>query len=213
MTNLPDLLSADLLARVIMPLRYDNYKKCACLKLGLVASVHAAQLFRLLRKISTLKNTVEIIIETPKGSSNKYIWDEEREVVKFKKCMPLGFIFPFDFGMIPGTKAEDGDPVDVLLLMEEPVYPGTFIEVKIIAGLKATQKQASKKGRNDRLIAIEKTCPVYGHYERLQDIGQNLQLQIENFFRSYNEVQHKEFVPLGWADAEEAMQLIKDAAV
>lgn len=162
---------------------------------------------------AVLKNTIEIIIETPKGSSNKYIWDEERALVKFKKCMPLGFIFPFDFGMIPGTKAEDGDPVDVLLLMEEPVYPGTFVQVKIIAGLKATQRQGSKINRNDRLIAIEKTCPVYGHYECLQDIGQQLRVQIENFFKSYNDVQNKEFLSLGWADAEEATQLIRDATV
>lgn len=156
------------------------------------------------------KDIVEVIIETPKGSRNKYIWDEKRNLVRFKKSMPLGFIFPFDFGMIPGTKAEDGDPLDILLLMEEAVYPGILIEVKIIAALKADQKQ-HKKNRNDRLIAIETTCPVYGHYESINDISDPLKKQIENFFKSYNEVQEKEFTPLGWADAEEALELIKDA--
>lgn len=156
------------------------------------------------------KKIVEIIIETPKGSRNKYIWNEERKLVKLKKCMPLGFIFPFDFGMIAGTKAEDGDPIDVLLLMEEPVYPGVFLDAKIIGALKANQTKL-KTVRNDRLIAVESTCPVYGHYNSLDDIPHQLKKQIEDFFRSYNGVQGKEFKSLGWANVQEALHLIEQA--
>ena len=156
------------------------------------------------------KNRIEIIVETPKGSRNKYIWDEKRNLIKFKKCMPLGFIFPFDFGMVPNTRAEDGDPIDVLLLMEEAVYPGVFMEAKIIGALKADQKK-EEKNRNDRLIAVEPTCPIYGQYDSLIDITDKLKKQIENFFESYNNVQEKEFTPLGWADVEEAMKLIEEA--
>ena len=157
-------------------------------------------------------HNTEIVIETPKGSAIKYTWDEDRNVLKFKKCMPLGFVFPFDFGMIPKTKAEDGDPVDVLLLLEDSIYPGAFMDVRIIAALKADQKK-DVKYRNDRLIAIESTCPVFGHFTSLKDITPHMRQQIENFFKSYNEVQGKEFTPLGWVDADEAMKLIKDAAI
>lgn len=157
------------------------------------------------------KNEVEIIIETPKGSRNKYIWDEERKLVKFKKCMPLGFIFPFDFGMVPGTKAEDGDPIDVLLLMEEAVYPGVFMQARIIAALKADQEK-TEKYRNDRLIAVESTCPIYGQYQSVADLTPKLRTEIEKFFESYNQVQGKKFTPLGWADNQEAMELISKAA-
>jgi len=161
-------------------------------------------------KTPGLEYTVEIVIETPKGSQNKYTWDEERKVIRFKKCMPLGFHFPFDFGMVPGTRAEDGDPVDVLLLMDAAVHAGSFMQVRMVGALKANQKRKTSN-RNDRLIAIEQTCPVYGHYKDLDDIDSGLRNQIEAFFRSYNEVQGKEFTALGWANAAETMQLIETA--
>ncbi|RZL16274.1 MAG: inorganic diphosphatase [Pedobacter sp.] len=157
-------------------------------------------------------NTMEIIIETPKGSRCKYILEEATGHIKLKKSMPLGFSFPFDFGMIPGTLAEDGDPVDVLLLMEEAVYPGVFVDVRIIGGLKADQ-QKTRKNRNDRIIAVEPTCPVYGHLQSVNDLSPAMMKQIENFFVSYNQVQGKTFTSLGWADADEARQLIADAVV
>jgi len=160
--------------------------------------------------IANDKRLVEAIIETPKGSRNKYIWDEERMVARFKKSMPLGFVFPFDFGMVPYTKAGDGDPIDVLLLIDAPVYPGIFMKVRIIGALKADQKKVLKV-RNDRLIAVEPTCPVYGHINTLAEMPEKLRNQIENFFRSYNAVQGKEFTPLGWADETEAMELIRES--
>src|SRR5690606_14152980 len=112
---------------------------------------------------------IEAVIETPKGSRNKYIWDEQRRHIRLKKAMPLGFIFPFDFGMVPGTLAEDGDPIDVLLLAEEGVYPGVFLDCRLIGALKARQKQVSEN-RNDRLIAVVPTCAVYGSYKNIEEL-------------------------------------------
>ncbi len=150
---------------------------------------------------------VEAVIETPKGSRNKYIWDEQRRQIRLKKAMPLGYIFPFDFGMIPGTLAEDDDPIDLLLLMEEPLFPGVFLDCRIIGALKARQKQVTEN-RNDRLIAVVPTCPVYGEYHNVMQLPEGLRRAIVSFFESYNEVQGKLFTPLGWAEPEEALQLL-----
>src|SRR5690606_5192452 len=140
----------------------------------------------------------------------KYIFDEERRIIKLKKCMPLGFLFPFDFGMIPGTLAEDGDPLDILILMEEPVYPGVFVDARIIGAMKADQTKKNTI-RNDRGLAVAITCPVYGTYESYKEIAADLIKQIENFFISYHDVVGITFEPLGWVDAEKAMKLIKKA--
>lgn len=156
------------------------------------------------------RHMLEVIIETPKGSRNKYIYNEKEKHVKLKKCMPLGFLFPFDFGMIPGTKAEDGDPLDILILMEEPVYPGVFVEARIIGAMKADQTKKDTV-RNDRVLAVSTSCPVYGSYESLEDVADDLKKQIEEFFVSYNDVTGKTFEPLGWVDAEKALGLIKKA--
>lgn len=124
--------------------------------------------------------------------------------------MPLGFIFPFDFGMIPGTLADDGDPLDVLLLMEDALYPGTYVDVRIIGALKAEQTK-NKRVRNDRLIAVVPTCPVFGHLESINTVPEELKRHIEHFFATYNLVQMKEFKALGWADEQEAMKLLQES--
>jgi inorganic pyrophosphatase len=159
-----------------------------------------------------MDNIIEIVIETPKGCNNKYIWDEHRRLVRLKKVMPPGFSFPFDFGMVPGTKAEDGDAIDVLLLLDGSIHPGIFTDARIIGALKAKQTSATTN-RNDRLLAVVPTCAVFGHYTSVDEIAENTRRQIELFFKAYNEVQGKVFTPLGWVDAEEAIALIKIARI
>src|SRR4051812_38265137 len=73
-------------------------------------------------------SVLNVILETPKGSRNKYSYDNEKELFRLKKVLPVGAVFPFDFGFIPGTVGEDGDPLDVLLFMDEPVFPGCLVE-------------------------------------------------------------------------------------
>lgn len=153
---------------------------------------------------------LEIIVETAKNSTVKYVWNEQRQILMFKKCMPAGFVFPFNFGMVPGTCAEDDDPLDVLLLMQEPVVPGSFVSVRLIGALKAMQKQEHAY-RNDRLIAVENTCPVFGHYHSATELTEALRKKIEDFFRAYNLVQGKEFTPIGWCDGPEARELIEQS--
>lgn len=156
------------------------------------------------------KNTIEVIIETPKGCRNKYNYDEKLKAFKLKKILPAGAVFPFDFGFIPDTKAEDGDPLDVLVIMDEPAYPGTIIECRILGALKAKQSEKGMMIENDRLIAVSTVSRDYSNVKELKDLNDNLKDEIQHFFVSYNNEEGKIFQPQGWADSEEAMEMIKE---
>jgi inorganic pyrophosphatase len=156
--------------------------------------------------------TIDIIIKTPKGCCNKYAYDEEVKAFRLKKILPVGAVFPFDFGFIPGTKGEDGDPLDVLVIMNEPAYPGCVVECRIIGALKAKQTERDGKAEeNDRLIAVSVVSTSYSEVRSLKDINKNILDEIEHFFISYNEQAGKKFEPGGWANAKESMMLIEKA--
>lgn len=158
------------------------------------------------------KDTIDIVIETPKGCRNKYAYDEASKAFRLKKILPAGAVFPFDFGFIPGTKGGDGDPLDVLVIMDESMYPGCIVECRIIGALKAKQTERDKKTEeNDRLIAVSVVSTSYSEVKSLKDINKNILDEIEHFFISYNEQSGKKFEPQGWANAKEAMQLIEKA--
>jgi inorganic pyrophosphatase len=95
-----------------------------------------------------------VIIETPRGSRNKYKYNTETCRMKFSKVLPEGMMFPYDFGFIPDTKADDGDPLDVLVLSDEPMFPGCEVECRIVGVLRANQRANGKEKRNDRFIAV-----------------------------------------------------------
>src|SRR5512142_3126073 len=99
-------------------------------------------------------DTHTVIIETPRNSRNKYKFDEKTGRFKLSKVMPEGMMFPYDFGFIPKTEAEDGDPLDVLVLNDEPMFPGCELECRLVGVIKALQKEKGKENRNDRLIAV-----------------------------------------------------------
>src|SRR5207253_805858 len=102
-----------------------------------------------------------VIIETPRGSANKYVYDPQSGFFKLGKVLPAGTVFPLDFGFIPGTKGGDGDPLDVFLLMEFKTYPGCLVECKLLGVIENTQQEKGKKAeRNDRLLAV----PKESHY-------------------------------------------------
>jgi inorganic pyrophosphatase len=163
-------------------------------------------------EIMSKKETIDIVIETPKGCRNKYAYDEEAKAFRLKKILPAGAVFPFDFGFIPKTKGEDGDPLDVLVIMDEPAYPGCVVECRIIGALKAKQTERNKQTKeNDRLIAVSVVSTSYSEVKSLKDINKNILEEIEHFFISYNEQAGKKFETRGWTNAKEAIQLIKEA--
>jgi inorganic pyrophosphatase len=152
---------------------------------------------------------INVIIETPKGSGNKYTFDPETELFKLSKILPQGLNFPLHFGFIPGTKAEDDDPLDVLVLMDEPSYPGNLIECKVLGVIEAEQTEEGKTMRNDRLIAAAIESHRYKESDNLEDLDKYLVKEITNFFITYNKMSKKIFKPLDNKGPHTALKLIE----
>lgn len=154
-------------------------------------------------------NDLNVVIETPKGSRNKYTFDEEKAVFKLGGILPLGAAFPFDFGFIPATLGGDGDPLDVLILMDEPAFPGCLIAARLIGVIEAEQTEEGKTTRNDRLLAVACKSLTHSDVKTINDLNDNLLAQIKHFFISYNEAKGKQFEPLGDFGARKAKQIVE----
>jgi inorganic pyrophosphatase len=162
------------------------------------------------------KNDVlNAIVETPKGSRSKYAFDPGHSVFKLKTLLPVGAVFPFDFGFIPSTMAQDGDPIDVLILMDEPVAVGTLIDVRLLGVIEAEQTEKTENGkqttRNDRLVAVSSVSYDYSDMRSLNDLNDHLLEEIEHFFVSYNEGRGKKFKVLGRYGTKRALDLVREA--
>jgi inorganic pyrophosphatase len=157
------------------------------------------------------KSTVNVIIETPRGKRNKFSFDEKLGRFRLKKVLPAGAAFPYDFGFIPGTKAEDGDPLDVLVLMDESAFPGCLVEARLAGVIEAEQAEGGKAIRNDRIVAVATAAHDYRHIKTLNDLNPQLLSELEHFFQSYNAAEGREFRPLGKKGPPTAVRLIKQA--
>ncbi len=156
---------------------------------------------------------VDVIIETPKGSGQKYYYDPQKKSFKLKKILPLGMVFPFDFGFIPGTKGEDGDPVDVLVISEYGSFTGCSVSCRIIGSITALQSlkgSGEKQFRNDRVLAVPEASLFFKHIESPGDLPGDTVTQLTVFFETYNRLEDKLFIPLGILDAAATLNLIKD---
>jgi inorganic pyrophosphatase len=155
-------------------------------------------------------DTLQVIIETPKGSRNKYAFDHEQKVFALKKVLPTGMVFPYDFGFIPSTKAEDGDPTDVLVLMDEPAFPGCLLKCRVIGIIEGEQGSKKKTERNDRIVAIEQENHSYAHIEHVDDLGKTFVHELEEFFVDYHQLSGKQYRILDLRGPGEARRRIKD---
>src|SRR3984957_7074506 len=130
---------------------------------------------------------VQVVIETPKGSRNKYAFDAGQEVFQLKKVLPAGMAFPYDFGFVPSTKAEDGDPVDVLVLMDEPAFPGCLLKCRLIGIIEGEEGKGKELVRNDRIVAIEVENHSYARVRHVKDLGEQFVRELEDFFVNYHQ--------------------------
>src|SRR5436190_6421689 len=137
------------------------------------------------------------VIETPQGSRNKYKYDEEMGLFTLSKVLPAGSDFPFSFGFIPKTLAEDGDPLDVLVLADEPVPVGCVVPARLIGVLEAENIDQGDKERNDRLIAVATESNDHADLTSFKKINQNLMKEIEYFFAAYHQQRGHTFKILG----------------
>ena len=167
------------------------------------------QLLRKLKPFNRKSGNLNVVIDTPKGSRNKYAFDFKIDAYKLKTVLPHGTVFPFDFGSIPGTIADDGDPLDVLVLMDEPVFIGCLIEARLLGVIEAQQTESGETQRNDRVIAVAAESHTNGKLKSLRKLDSKLLGEIEHFFVSYNDARGKKFKPIGRRGSAVAKRLIK----
>lgn len=148
---------------------------------------------------------VKVVVEIPKGSRNKYEFDHESGRMKLNRVLFSSVHYPADYGFAEGTMAEDGDEVDVLVLIEEPTFPGCLIEVKPIGYL----EMHDEKGGDNKVLAVPLSDPRWGHIKDLYELPPHLLDEIENFFLTYKKLESKEVRSDGWYNARKAMDYLK----
>jgi inorganic pyrophosphatase len=154
---------------------------------------------------------VHVIIDTPAGSANKYKFDEEYGVFRVSRKLPEGMVFPYDFGSVPGTRAEDGDPLDVLVLGLTSTFPGCLITARLIGVLHAYQREKGRRIRNDRFIAAAETPVNTSIWRSLADLPDGQLNDIQHFFESYNAAQGRPFRISGHGNRRAAEQAVTRA--
>src|SRR5947207_10892080 len=153
-----------------------------------------------------------VIIETPKGSHNKYAFNEKLGAFELSGVLPEGMSFPYDFGFLPSTVGDDGDPLDVLLLMDQPAFPGCVVASRLIGVIEAEQTEKDgETEKNDRLLAIPCEARNFERTRSLKDLEPNLLEEIEEFFISYNHLRGKKFKVIGLRGPKRAEALAQAA--
>ena len=144
-------------------------------------------------------------VEIPKGSRNKYEWDEKLQAIKLDRFLSSSVVFPTEYGFIPETCGEDGDPLDAMVCVGEPTFPGCLIAVKVIAVF----RMSDDKGQDDKILCVPHEDPNWNHMEQLEDLPGQLRTEIEHFFSIYKQPEGKEVIVDGWyprADAERILE-------
>ena len=157
---------------------------------------------------SSDRQMLRVVVETPKGSRNKFAFNADDRVFELKKVLPAGMAFPYDFGFVPSTEAEDGDPVDVLVLMDEPAFPGCVLMCRPIGVIQGEQGD-KKKIRNDRIIAVEKDAHSWADIRSVDDLGKQFVRELEEFFVDYHKLSGERYRVIGLKGRQKARKLVK----
>ncbi|MFL6617700.1 MAG: inorganic diphosphatase [Povalibacter sp.] len=161
---------------------------------------------------SHARERVHVVVDTQKGSRNKFRFDEELGAFTLAHVLPLGTHFPYDFGSVPRTLAEDGDPIDVMILSDEPTFVGCVIDVLLIGVIEAEQTSDGETKRNDRLLGVPVTKVNAATLAEISDVPSTALDQIELFFSAYNLAHGRQFKPLHRRGSQAARQLVLNAA-
>jgi inorganic pyrophosphatase len=153
---------------------------------------------------------LRVVIETPRGSRSKYSYNPDCDCMQLSTVLPEGMVFPYDFGFVPSTVGEDGDPLDVLVLMEASVIPGCVVRARLVGAIEAEQKGKSESWiRNDRLIAIATHAQTHDNAQKLSDLRPHLLDEIKEFFVTYNKLRDRKFRATHDASPKKARKLVK----
>lgn len=146
-------------------------------------------------------------VEIPKGSRNKYEYDEELGAVKLDRLLYSSIVYPTDYGFIPDTLGEDEDPLDAMVCVSEPTFPGCVIEVKPLALFRMTDEE----GIDDKILCVPVSDPSWNVLEKLDDLPKQLTDEITHFFSVYKDLEQKSVEVGGWYSREDAEQMVEEA--
>jgi inorganic pyrophosphatase len=149
--------------------------------------------------------TFDVLVEIPRGSRNKYEYDFDLKRMRFDRMLFSSMMYPADYGFIPETLALDGDPLDVLVLVTKPTFPGCVIEVKPIGVF----HMADDKGPDEKVICVPVSDPIWNKLNDLSDMNPHLLKEIEHFFEVYKDLENKKVDVQGWGDVKEAQEILK----
>lgn len=152
---------------------------------------------------------VYCIVEIPKGSRNKYEYSKKAGVIKLDRVLYSPMHYPSDYGLIPQTLAEDGDPMDILVMVNEPTFAGCVIEARPIAIF----HMLDRGDPDDKILAVPATDPIFDDYQEIDDAPKHFLNEVAHFFQTYKQLQGIEVTPLGWGDAAEAYAVIQRSIV
>jgi inorganic pyrophosphatase len=154
---------------------------------------------------------LNIIVETPKNAGVKYKYNEKYGMFQFDKTLPYGFSFPFEFGFVPSTIGGDGDPLDVLVLSDEPTFPGCLVLGEVLGVLQAEQREGKQVNRNDRLVALPLSAKNQEPMIPTKSFDKALKSDITNFLHSLQRSANKNFKSLGFSSRQRALELVEEA--
>ncbi len=150
---------------------------------------------------------INVIVEIPKGSQNKYEYDKERNIIKLDRVLFSPLHYPGDYGIVPRTLADDGDPLDALVLLSNPTYPGVLVESIPIGLLRMIDSGTN----DDKLLCVARYDPRYSNYKDISDVEEHILKEIAHFFQVYKDLEGKKVQVIGWKGADEARAVLINA--
>lgn len=151
---------------------------------------------------------VNVVVEIPRGSRNKYEYDPELDIIALDRTLYAAVHFPTDYGFVPGSAASDGDPIDALVMVEEPTFPGCLIRVRLIGVLTIEDDEGVKE---PKLLAVPVEEPRFAEYADIKDVPAHLLKEIENFFDIYKQLEGDPVKARGWQGARQAEKVLEEA--
>jgi inorganic pyrophosphatase len=158
--------------------------------------------------------SLNVVVETPRGAVAKFKYDEESGMVTLSRALPLGVLYPYDWGFVAGTKGADGDPIDAMVLWDVASYPGVLLPSRIIGVLRVDQRNAQSGGRerNDRLFVLPTKAARVDHVRTIFDFPERVRTEIETFFINVVAFEGKDVRLLGFEGPDEGDRLVRAAA-
>jgi inorganic pyrophosphatase len=160
-------------------------------------------------QLDEAKQLCRMVVETSKGRRAKLSYDPDSGGFELKHFLPDGMSFPMDFGFVPSTRGEDGDPLDVMLLADEPLPAGTVARVRLIGVIEGEQTEKDKTVRNDRILAVADGSHLFSQVNSIDDLGEDFMTNVTRFWVNFNQLHGRTFKVVGVKDGTRAAELIK----